>query len=67
MLPQGNMYKFCYGYPFIVAMFKRRVDIWIVRVKFELDEAIIKDRFISNKDINHLRYFVRQRPMIVKI
>jgi len=40
----------------------------IVRVKLELYDVIIKDRFTSNiQDINHFRYFVRQSPMIVKI
>jgi len=51
----------------LVAMSKRRVNVRIVRVKLELDDAIIKGWFISNiQDINHLRYFVQQSPMIEK-
>jgi len=31
------------GYSYLVVMFKRRVDVWTVRVKLELDDVIVKD------------------------
>jgi len=39
-------------------MSKRGVDVWIVRVKLEFDDTVVKDRFVSNiQDINHFRCF----------
>ena len=50
--------------PYLIAMSKRGVDVWIVRAIMDCtlnsDDAIIKDWFFSNiQDISHLRYFVR--------
>ena len=50
-----NVYKSCCCI-LISSLCPNVVDIRIVHVKLELDDAIIKDRFASN--IQDIRYFV---------
>ena len=51
-----------------ISISKRHVDVRIVCMNLELDDAIVKDWFASNiQDISHRRYFVPQSLMIVKI
>jgi len=44
--------------PYLIAMFKRGVDVWIVHVSLNSDDAIIKDWLSFNiQDISHLRSY----------
>jgi len=52
---------------FISSLYKRYVGVQIVRVSFNLDYAVIKNRLAFNvQDIYHFRHFVRQNPITLK-